>query len=171
VSGVPWRTITSSGLDDWIYWHFYYNYNQLQQLTINGCPRLAPFPTRLQISLLLRDDVILIYESVTSSASVVRWLTLHRWTSNSLTTGLQLSRSFLHGSLNRLPVNVESVCFHGNVLTEPLPSKSLFHVCSLLRERMFGKPLASNGLPLWLHYSGCQALRHNICISIFNVYK
>jgi hypothetical protein len=31
-----------SGLDDWIYWHFYYNYNQLQQLTIHGCLTLAP---------------------------------------------------------------------------------------------------------------------------------
>jgi hypothetical protein len=29
VSGVQWRTITGSGLDDWIYWHFSYNYNQL----------------------------------------------------------------------------------------------------------------------------------------------
>jgi hypothetical protein len=28
-----------SGLDDWIYWHFYYNYSSLQsqQLTINHC--------------------------------------------------------------------------------------------------------------------------------------
>jgi hypothetical protein len=23
---VPWLIITGSGLDDWIYWHFYYNY-------------------------------------------------------------------------------------------------------------------------------------------------
>jgi hypothetical protein len=27
VSGVPWRIITDSGLDDCIYWHLYYNYN------------------------------------------------------------------------------------------------------------------------------------------------
>jgi hypothetical protein len=27
-------------------------------------------------------DLVLIYESVTSSASVVRWLTLHSWTLN-----------------------------------------------------------------------------------------
>jgi hypothetical protein len=26
---VPWQKKTGSGLDDWIYWHFYYNYNQL----------------------------------------------------------------------------------------------------------------------------------------------
>jgi hypothetical protein len=30
-------------------------------------------------------DLVLIYESVTSSASVVLWLTFHRWTLNSLT--------------------------------------------------------------------------------------
>jgi hypothetical protein len=30
-------------------------------------------------------DLVLIYESVTSSASVVRWLTLHSWTLSSTT--------------------------------------------------------------------------------------
>jgi hypothetical protein len=29
VSGVPRRILMGSGLDDWIYWHYYYNYNQL----------------------------------------------------------------------------------------------------------------------------------------------
>jgi hypothetical protein len=37
-----------------------------------------------------------------------------------------------------------------------------FLVCSLLRERVFGEPLASNGFPLWLHYSSFQASCHNI---------
>jgi hypothetical protein len=41
--GFLWRIIMGSGLDDWIYWHFYYNYKQLRQLTINDCLRLAPF--------------------------------------------------------------------------------------------------------------------------------
>jgi hypothetical protein len=27
VSEVPWVIITGSGLDGWIYWHFYYNYS------------------------------------------------------------------------------------------------------------------------------------------------
>jgi hypothetical protein len=27
VSGVPWVIIMGSGMDDWIYWHFYYNNN------------------------------------------------------------------------------------------------------------------------------------------------
>jgi hypothetical protein len=32
VSRVPWRIITGSWLDDWIYWHSYYNYISLQSL-------------------------------------------------------------------------------------------------------------------------------------------
>jgi hypothetical protein len=44
-----------------------------------------------------------------------------------------------------------------NVLTEQLPSNGLFRVYSLQRERVFGKLLANNGLPLWFHYSGFQA--------------
>jgi hypothetical protein len=32
VSGVPWLIITGSGLDDWIYWYFYYNYTYLQSI-------------------------------------------------------------------------------------------------------------------------------------------
>jgi hypothetical protein len=50
VSGVPWLKRTGSGLDDWIYWHFYYNYMQFQQLTISDCLRFAPFPTELRVS-------------------------------------------------------------------------------------------------------------------------
>jgi hypothetical protein len=44
------------------------------------------------------------------------------------------------------------------VLPEPLPSNGLFHVYSLQRKRVFGEQLASNGLSLWLHYSGFQAV-------------
>jgi hypothetical protein len=29
---VSWLIITGSGLDDWIYWHFYYNYSSLQSI-------------------------------------------------------------------------------------------------------------------------------------------
>jgi hypothetical protein len=54
-SGVPWRIIRGSELDDWIYWHFYYNYNQFINLIIDYCVRLAPFLTELRVSSLLRD--------------------------------------------------------------------------------------------------------------------
>jgi hypothetical protein len=45
-----------SGLDDWIYWHFYWNYNQLWQLTINACLRLAPFLTGPRASSTVTND-------------------------------------------------------------------------------------------------------------------
>jgi hypothetical protein len=48
--GFAWRIITGSGLDDWIYWHFYYNCNHLQHPGLNDCLRLAPFPTGLRAS-------------------------------------------------------------------------------------------------------------------------
>jgi hypothetical protein len=40
-------------------------------------------------------DLVLIYESVTSSASDVAWLTLHSWSLNSLMTDLWLSLSLM----------------------------------------------------------------------------
>jgi hypothetical protein len=49
-----------------------------------------------------------------------------------------------------------------NLLTEPLPSNGLFRVWSLQRECVFGDPLVSNELPLWLHYSVFQASYHSI---------
>jgi hypothetical protein len=55
------------------------NYNHLQQLTINDCLRLAPFLSELRASSTV-TDLVLIYESVTSSVSVFRCLTLHSWT-------------------------------------------------------------------------------------------
>jgi hypothetical protein len=48
------------------------------------------------------------------------------------------------------------------VFTDPLPSNGLFLGYSLLRECVLGEPLASNGLPFCLHYSGFQALCHSI---------
>jgi hypothetical protein len=53
----------------------------------------------------------------------------------------------------------------------PLPQKRVlasccltmdFRICLLLQERVFGKPLASNGLLLWLQYSIFQVPCHNI---------
>jgi hypothetical protein len=43
-------------------------------------------------------DLVLIYESVTSLVSVVRWLTLYSWTLN-LWIHLRMNRSSLNGSL------------------------------------------------------------------------
>jgi hypothetical protein len=47
--GFAWLIIMGSGLDDWIYWHLYYNYNQLYQLIISDSLRLAPFLAGLRV--------------------------------------------------------------------------------------------------------------------------
>jgi hypothetical protein len=60
-----------------------------------------------------------------------------------------------HNTCNNIP---SSQTFKSYMLTEPLPSDGLFHVYLLQWEYVFGKLLASNGLPPWLHYSGFQAL-------------
>jgi hypothetical protein len=92
VSGVPWRIIMGSGLDNWIYWHSYYNYAQLRPIIIShkqwlSKTRSIPSLTTSVFSSTL-TDLALIYETVTSSVSVVRWLPLHSWTLNWLTDAL-----------------------------------------------------------------------------------
>jgi hypothetical protein len=135
-----------SALDGWIYWHFGYNYNQ--QLIIHGWLRLAPFLTGLRVFSLLVTGLVLIHGSVTSSASVVRWLTHHSWTLNFwilCTTQLRLNRSSVHGSLYSLARIHANLCW----------------IFVDMRTR-FSESLASNGLSLWLHYSSFQASCHNI---------
>jgi hypothetical protein len=146
--------ITGSGLDDWIYWHFYYIYKQLWQLTINDSLWFAPFLTGLRVS------------------SLPLWLFWFWFTNRSLlllrlpwtTAVLRMNRSSLHGSLYSLSVTVENVCCLAVVTGTCLANHCLsmdFRVCSLLRERVFGEQLASNRLPPWLHYSGFQASCYN----------
>jgi hypothetical protein len=60
-------------------------------------------------------DLVLIYESVTSSASVVRWLTLHGWTMNSPTTESIRARVRVRVIL-RLAVYLQSVRLGENPL-------------------------------------------------------
>jgi hypothetical protein len=133
------------------------NYNHLQQLTPNECLRLAPFPPGLRVSSNV-TDLVMIYESVTFSASVICWLTLHSWTLNSLTNDWlrnelvddssttesinYLSSFYKSGRTDErpLPPTVRAlVCFircHKNVLTEPLSSNGIFRVYSLLCKRV-----------------------------------
>jgi hypothetical protein len=75
--GFAWLIITGSGLDDWIYWHFFTitittAHNQWLPKT-----RSIPYWTTSVFSSTV-TDLVLIYESVTSSVSVVRWLALHK---------------------------------------------------------------------------------------------
>jgi hypothetical protein len=66
-----------SGLDEWIYWRFFTlqsiatTHNQQQSKT-----RSIPYWTTSVFSSAV-TDLVLIDEEVTSSASVVCWLTLH----------------------------------------------------------------------------------------------
>jgi hypothetical protein len=68
-----------SGLD-WIYWNFFtitINYNSSQSVTVqNSLHSLLDY----KCLLFCVTDLVLIYESVTPSASVVRWLAIHSWT-------------------------------------------------------------------------------------------
>jgi hypothetical protein len=68
--------IMGSGFGDWIYWHFYYNYNQWLSKS-----RSIPYRTTSVFSSAV-TDLLLIYESATSSAFLVRWLTLRSSTLN-----------------------------------------------------------------------------------------
>jgi hypothetical protein len=112
-------------------------------------------------------DLVLIYESVTSSAATALnddCLTndsnrIHEWT------------LFYNFGANRICHHVlQFLCYSvflclfiapGTYLQNRWPAMD-FRVCSLLREHVLGRPLASNGLPLSLHYSGFQASCHNI---------
>jgi hypothetical protein len=88
VSGVPWRIITGSGLDDWIYWHLLcsisLNHNQLQELTINLQLNLSSLTAEDSLHSRYRStidfssavtDLVLIYESVTSELRMTTELT------------------------------------------------------------------------------------------------
>jgi hypothetical protein len=84
--GYAWRIITGSGLDDWIYWHFCYNYSSLQSLITahnQWLSKTRSFPSwTASVFSSTVTDLVLVHESVTSSASVVRCLTLHSGTFN-----------------------------------------------------------------------------------------
>jgi hypothetical protein len=88
VSGIPWLIITGSGLDDWIYWHFLFqallitiNYNSSQSMSKT---RSIPYWTSSVFSYAV-TDLVLIYESVTSSTNDLRitnteWRLTYEWT-------------------------------------------------------------------------------------------
>jgi hypothetical protein len=71
---------TDSVLDDWIYWHFFYNYNQLQQLTINDCRRrVSSLPLwRMTNGESLRVESSLMLRSMSPSASL-SWNIIAIW--------------------------------------------------------------------------------------------
>jgi hypothetical protein len=138
-----------SGLDDWIYRTLsvtiILSYSWLEQLTIHGCLRLAPFLTGLRVSSLLRDwlgsdlrvgHFFSFRWPLVNSPQLNTELSYDWITCDSFFSARLLIRSTGNHGKFLLPG-----CCHGNVLREPL---------------------ASNGLPLRLYYSGFQASCHNI---------
>jgi hypothetical protein len=123
-------------------------------------------------------DLVLIYESVTSSASIVRWITLHSWTLN-FWIFLRLNRSSVHGSSYSL-ARIHGKCLvpvriHGNSVStnpylhrtcvrEPLSSNGLFSVYSLQRQRV----LASRCLVMdFCSGSTIPAFRHHVTLLLY----
>jgi hypothetical protein len=158
VSGVPWLIITGFGLDDWIYWHFYYNYTQ--QLIIDDCLRLSPIRSLLDYECLLfscdwlgsdlrighffsfRCPLVNTPQLHTqsrlqdfSSTNCLRWLLVYEWLQNQLLVLLDLGANRIQNTTSKsTSVTVYILC-RGNVLTEPLPSNRPIRIYSLLCKR------------------------------------
>jgi hypothetical protein len=77
------------------------------------------------------SDSVLIYESVTSSVSAVRWLTLHSWTLNSLTTELRLPYERIYEFTNEISFITQ------DELKRDLQQFVCYCVYSLPRERAY----------------------------------
>jgi hypothetical protein len=91
-----WLMIMGSGFDDWIYWHFFtitVLYDSAQSMTVYDSLHSLLDYECLPFCV---TDLVLIYESVTSSASVVSWLTLHSRTLNNGTAFWIISKSKSH---------------------------------------------------------------------------
>jgi hypothetical protein len=137
------------------------NYNRLQQITIDDCLRLAPFLPGLRVSYNV-TDLVLIYESVTSSASVVHWLTLHSWTLNSLTNESLFTtndsstnesrRLLVDGSLLRM----NYMSFYNLVRTAertlPWTVHLCYSVCPLSRESAYQTVVWQWTIPAFRHH-------------------
>jgi hypothetical protein len=124
------------------------------QWLLNTCS--IPYWTMSVFSSLV-TDLVLIYKSVTSSTSVVHWLTLHSWTLNrdwnlDLMTPVWLLRMTavlrmlleltnelfynLRKTCKRPPpptvcVLIRFICCHNNALTKLLSSNGLLHIYPL----------------------------------------
>jgi hypothetical protein len=146
-----------SGLDDWIYWHSYYNYYQIT--AHNQWLRLAPFLTGPRVSSLPLCDEWRTTNPWTLWRMSERWLTNESLIFARLLTVCLVSMEII-GWLSVSVENVVESSLTRNMLIERLPSNGLFSVYLFQRECVFGEPLASNGLPLWLYYSHFQASQY-----------
>jgi hypothetical protein len=142
-----------SGLDDWMI-GFIGTSLQLQAIKTArnqwlSKTRSIPYWTTSVFSS-AATDLVLIYESVTSSPSVVHWLTLHSWTLNfwillRLTPNEFTNElSFITRGEPKRDHHLEPYVYYrvqwlprGRAFYEPLPSNGLFRVCLLPRDRSY----------------------------------
>jgi hypothetical protein len=167
---IAWLIITGSELD---LLTLLYNYNQLQQLH-----SLLDY----ECLLFCVTDLVLIYESVTSSSSVVLWLTLHSWTLNFwILLRLNYWTNYEWTELNWTLETITCPFVLWADRTETIISNiSSTITCLLVTDTWFSEPLSRNGrlwflqaypLPriyssasrcLAIDYSGFQASCHVI---------
>jgi hypothetical protein len=136
-----WLITTGSGLDDWILWHFDYNYNQLYQIKINDCLTLAPFLTRLRVPSHLLDwlgsDLRIghFFGFICPLANTPQLIT-------ELFYECQIIDSFTN------EFSWTELTSRRTVYRPPSPTVRVFILFyPLPRECVFGEPLASNRLP------------------------
>jgi hypothetical protein len=138
------------------------SFTQLYQLAINDLSKTGSIPYwTTSVFSSTATDLVLIYEPVTS-ASAVRWVTLHSWTLNfwiplrlnywtplrmrndeSLATGPTSRRTeYKSPCLAAFVLFFLSVfnCCSGNMLTEPLPSSG--HICNKKKVKRWNCPCA-----------------------------
>jgi hypothetical protein len=111
-SGLVWLITMGSGLNDGIYWYFYYNYDRFCRLTISGCLRLAPFLTGLHVSCLLlwrmTNEQSLLTESLDSLKNA-NWLNSPDWTNFQAGRAIaQAVSRLLHTATARVRAHVRS---------------------------------------------------------------
>jgi hypothetical protein len=158
--------ITGSGLDDWIYWRFYYNCSSSQSLITGhnqwlSKTRSIPYWTMSVFSSTV-TDLVPIYESVNSSASVVRLLTLHSWTLNHdwllFYESLTYEWLLVYEWLNDFRINY--VSFYTSVRTEYMT----LHLTARLLLRLFvGEGTCLPNRCLAMDYSASIPCSVNVC--------
>jgi hypothetical protein len=133
--GYAWLIITCSGLDDWIYWYFYYsfNYSQLQRLTIGVCLKLPPFLPALRVSPTVTDfhESSMSYESLLQM-NYVSFYTLVLTGNRTFPWTFRLLYCAYLLSWERVLIPGQPTRCVGNVLSEALPSNALFRLSSFL---------------------------------------
>jgi hypothetical protein len=158
-----WLIITGSGFDDWFIGSFFtstINYNNSQLMTVwDSLHSVLDY----EYLFFWTAGLVLIHESVTSSASVVRWLTLHseHWTLLRMPNDWTFSRK--NYDRTEQPSGEPNIDHH----------LQQFVYYTLPRQCVFGEPLTSSRLPrLFVAAGACITkplpgnghIRHNILV-------